>query len=155
MRLVYLRDGETEFIFVRDRVPTYAPDCVTSADLPIREGTPIFGIILPIFGSYTDATFATWGKGTLAGWGNEGLCHAVFTSDVDIDHWSRAPLPAIGASGFFTKKTSPRITGMRVKPHALEVRQYNEKFAKISRESATLALSSHLVQLFLVGFTNK
>ena len=59
-RLVYIREGETEFSFVRASAPTYAPNFLTSVDVPIQEGEPTFGILLPTFGPYTDATFATW-----------------------------------------------------------------------------------------------
>ena len=136
-RMVYLRGGETEFSFARERVPTYAPNFLTSADTTVQEGTPIFGILWPTFGGYTRATCATWEKGTIAGWRSEGLCPSVFTSDVGMGPWSRAPLPSIGASGFFTKKTSPRITGLRIKPPTLEVREYNDKMSKNFRDSAT------------------
>ena len=97
-RLVYIRGGEAEFIFVWERAPTYASNCLASADVPIQEGTPIAGIPLPTFGSYTDAAFATWERGSLSEWGNEGLGPSVSTSDVDTDPWSWAPLPSLGAS---------------------------------------------------------
>ena len=113
---------------------------LTSGDVPLREGTPIFGILLPTFGGYLRATFSTWEVGTLSQWSSEGLGPAVFTSDVDLDPWSWAPLPALGAHGFFTKKTSPRITGLRVKHPILAVRQYGEKVPGDFRESTTLSL---------------
>ena len=78
--------------------------------------------------------------GALALWRSEGISPAVFTSDVDLDPWSRAPLPSLGASGFFTKKSPHRITGIRTKHPTLEVHQYNEKTAENCRESATLSL---------------
>ena len=106
-RLLYLREGESEFSFARARVPTYSPNCLTSADVPIQEGTPIFGILLPTFGTYAGATFATWEAGALASWMSEGVGPAVFISDVDLDPRSWATLPSLGASGFFTKKTTP------------------------------------------------
>ena len=61
VRLAYLREGETEFSFAWAMVPTYASNCLTSADVPIQEGAPIVGILLPTFGSYTDAAFSTCG----------------------------------------------------------------------------------------------
>ena len=140
VRMAYLLDGETDFSFARERVPTYAPNCLTSEDVPIQECSPLFGILLPTFGSCTDATFATWEKGSRADWRNEGLRPAVFTSDVDLDPWSRAPLPSLCASCFFTKKTSPRIAGLRVKHPILEVRQLNAELSKNFREPATLSL---------------
>ena len=139
-RMVYIRDGETEFSFAWARVPTYSSNVLTSADVPLPEGTPTFGITLPTFGGYLGATFSTREVGALPQWRPEGLGPAVFTSDVDLDPWSWAPLPALGASGFFTKKTSPRITGLRLKPPILEVRQYSDKATRNFRESATLSL---------------
>ena len=124
-RLAYLRGGETDFSSARARVPTYAPNFLTSEDAPIQERTPSFDIRLPTFGSYTDAAFATWETGSLAGWRNEGLRPAVFTSDVCLDPWSWAPLPSLGDSAFFTKKL------LRVSPAcALNLRSW--KFSSLT-----------------------
>ena len=139
-RLVYIRAGEAEFSFVGERVPTYSPNVLTSIDVPHQEGDPIFGILLPTFGGYSDATFSTWEMGAISQGGLRGLRPAVFTSDVDLDPRPWAPLPALGASGFFAKKTSPRITGLRMKPPIPDVHQYNEKVPGNFRESTTLSL---------------
>ena len=104
VRAMYIREGETEFSFAWAMVPTCASNCLTSADVPVQKGTPTYGMLLPTFGPYTDAIFATWEVGALAGWGNEGICPAVFTSDVDLASWPWEPLPSLGASGFPAKK---------------------------------------------------
>ena len=138
---MYIREGATEFSIAWASVPTHAPNCQTSADAPVQGGTPIYGILLPTCGSYTDAIFATWEVGTLAGWRNDGLGPAVFTSDVGLVPWSWGPLPSLGASGFFAKKTAPRITGTRTKPPLLDAHEYNVKMSKNCREPTPLSLS--------------
>ena len=104
VRVRYIREGGAEFSFAWVRVPTYKPNCLTSVAAPIREGTPIFGISLPTFGDFAIATFDTWEVGTLSHWRTEGIGQESFTSDVDLDPWSWATLPSLGASGFYTKR---------------------------------------------------
>ena len=144
VRLRYLRDGETESSFVWVRVPTYTPNCLTSVDAPIYEGTPIFGILLPTFGDSPNAACATWEVGTLAQWRSEGTGPASFTSDIDPDPWSRAPLPSPAASGFFAKKTPPRIAGMRIKPPRREARGYTARMSENVCEPGPTSLSLSL-----------
>ena len=141
VRAMNIRGGETECSFVWARVPTYASNCLTSVDFPVQGGTPIYGIILPAFGSYTDAIFATCEAGKLAGWGNEGLGPAVFTSDADLAPWSWAPLPSLGAPGFSSKKTAPGITGVRIQHPLLDAHEYKVKMAQNFRERDPLSLS--------------
>ena len=83
-------------------------------------------------------------------WGRSlsGGLRGVFTSDVDFDPSPWAPLPSLGDAGFFTKKSSPRITGLRTKPPILEVRQYNEKAPINFCDSATLSLWLSIIRLF-------
>ena len=131
--------------------------------MPIHEGSPIFSILLPTFGNYTDATFATWEAVALSAWMSEGAGPAVLTSDVDLDPWPCAPLPTLGASGFFKKKTTHRITAIRTKHPLLEAIEYNETMSKNIRESTLMSLShSRALSLslalsypdtFIVGFT--
>ena len=153
-RMVYLREGETEFIFARARVATYAANCLTSVDTQVRKGNPIFGIPPPTLGSYTGATFSTWEKGALAGWRNEGLRPAIFTSDGDLGPWSRAP----------RLRSAPRVSPRR-KP-APELRAYGSNLrhlwcASILRRCPktfanplTFGLPPYLARNLIVGFTS-
>ena len=147
VRLVYLRFGETEFSCDCAMANTYTPKCLTSVDVPIHEGSPIFGFSSPTSGNYTDANFATRKVAGHAAWMSGGLGPAVCTSDVDIDSWSWAPFPTLGASGFLTKKTidpPARITGLRIGHPLLDVREYNGRTSGNFRESNLLPLSLYL-----------
>ena len=128
VRVLYLREGETEFSFAWVRVPTYTPNCIASDDVHIRDGNPIFGILIPTIGDFPNATFATWEVGALPQRLADGIGPSLFTSDGDLDQWSWAPLPSLGASGFFAKKNPPLTTCLRIKPPLLEVREYNSRF---------------------------
>ena len=89
---------------------------------------------MPTFGCFANAALATWEVGALSMWRSEGLGPPIFTSDVDLDPWSRAPLPSLGASGIFTKKQTQQIAGVRIKPPILEVREFIAKTSKNFRE---------------------
>ena len=132
------------FSFAWVRVPTYtSTNCLTSVDFLIQEGSPICGIPLPTFGDYADATFSNLEVGAPIHRENEGVWHAVFTPDVDLDPWSRAPFPSIGASGLSPKKRAPpRITGLRAKPPTLEAQEYNGRTSENFRGPAALSALS-------------
>ena len=63
-------------------------------------------------------------------WGSEGLRPHVFACDVDLDPWSWAPLPSLGAAIFYAKQTVPRITGLRTKPPMPEVHEHNARMSE-------------------------
>ena len=135
-RISHLRDNEKEFSFSWAMVPTFTSNCLCTSDVTIQEGTPVFGVLMPTFGGFANATFATWEVGTLSMWRAEGLGPPIFTSDVDLDPRSWAPLPSLGASGFFTKKQTHRFAGARIKPPILEVHEYIAKTSKNFRGPA-------------------
>ena len=91
--------------------------------------------------------FRHMGTGALSAWMSVGIGPAVFTSDVDIDPRSWAPLHTLGASGSTKQKTTARITGRRIKHPPLEVREYNVRTSMNFRESDLLSLS--LIQIHL------
>ena len=64
-RVVCIRGNEAEFSFSRVKVHTYTSNWLTSADVHIQEGAPIFGILLPTFGDYVEVTFDTCGGESL------------------------------------------------------------------------------------------
>ena len=153
VRLVYLREGGSEFSCAWARVPTYSPNCLTSVDVPTHEVSPAFGTLLPTFGSYDDATFATWEVGTLSIWMHEGLEPAVFTSDVDLGPWAWAPLPSIGNSVFPNKKTAPElrafVSNLRSLGRISTTHGRLKTFANPLHFISTLSRIRH----FIVGFT--
>ena len=151
-RVVYLREGEREFSYVWARVPTFTSNCLTTSDVTLQEGTPVFGILMPTFGNFVNATFATWEVGTLSMWRAEGLGPPLQTSEIDLDPWSWAPLPSLGASGFYTKKQAPRITGVRIKPPMIDVHEWVAKTSKNFREPTPyFSLPSSSLNLHLPG----
>ena len=91
VRAIYLRVGVSEFSFYMVRVPKYTPNSIASADAPMRDVTPIFGILLPSFGDFPNAICATWEVGSLAQRRPGCLGPTVFTSDADLDHGRGRP----------------------------------------------------------------
>ena len=49
-RIVRIRGGESEFRFSWVWGNTYTANFITSVDVPIRDGAPIFGIVIPAIG---------------------------------------------------------------------------------------------------------
>ena len=114
VRIVCIRECESDSFFVRPRLPAYASNCLTAAGTSVMEGTPMTGVLMATFGDYLNASFGAWLPSALFRNGARRHRTPPLTSDVDMGNWSWAPLLTRGESGIFAKKEHPRNTGIRI-----------------------------------------
>ena len=111
VRIARLRGGDKEFSFRGPRVHTYKSNFLTHKGTSDMEGTPLAGGLMATFDDYADASSQTWKHASISDWRFEGMGPPAFSSDLALGPWSWAPLPTIGASGYYAEKTTI-ITGI-------------------------------------------
>ena len=66
-------------------------------------------------------------KSSVAEWRQNGAWPPFAADDVALDPRSWSPLPALGVSGFTSKKEPSRTTGVRILHPTVEMYQYRNK----------------------------
>ena len=68
VRIVYLRECESDSFFFWRRAPKYASNFLTSEGTSVMEGTPMTGVLRSTFGDYLNASIGSWRPSALSQW---------------------------------------------------------------------------------------
>ena len=105
------------------RVQALSSNFATISGEAIIDGEVADGILVETYGAHLTATFGSLRKSSLFGRRQNGAGPPRAAEGLDLDPWSRPPLPELGGSWFDSEKELLRITGVPVLPPPVVVYQ--------------------------------